>query len=82
MATIFSKARMLNQIEEIPSLLCDKDGEEVERRSRCPFRKAQKDIAKFLAFHNMYVVDVSEVKELTPFFVRRDVYLCFFGHSY
>jgi hypothetical protein len=78
--TFYSKARKVDEIEETPSLVCSGSGEEIKRRSGRPFRKAHEESARFLTFDNMQIADVDDVGELTPFFVRRDVYLSFFGN--
>jgi hypothetical protein len=78
--TFFSKARKVDEIEETPSLVCSGSGEEIKRRSGRPFRKAHEESARFLTFDNMQIADVDDFGELTPFFVRRDVYLSFFGN--
>ena len=78
MVTMFNHARRLDPLDKIPSLVCDGNGEEVKRRSGRPFRKAFEESAKFLIFDNMYMRDTDDTGELTPFFIRRDVYLSFF----
>ena len=79
MMTMFNHARRLDPLDEVPSLVCDGNGEEVKRRSGRPFRKAFEESAKFLTFDNMHMRDTDDAGELTPFFIRRDVYLSFFG---
>ena len=86
MVTMFNQARRLDpldevplSLDEVPSLVCDGIGEEVKRRSGRPFRKAFEESAKFLTFDNMHMRDTDDAGELTPFFIRRDVYLSFFG---
>ena len=78
MVTMFNHARRLDPLDEVPSLVCNGTGEEVKRRSGRPFRKAFEESAKFLTFDNMYMRDTDDAGELTPFFIRRDVYLSFF----
>ena len=79
MATIFNRARRRDPLDEAPSLVCDGSGEDVKRRSGRPFRNAFEESSGFLTYDNMHMRDVDEVGELTPFFIRRDVYLSFFG---
>lgn len=62
-----------------PILVVDGAGESAERRYACPFDLAYEQSRGFLFLNNMHSVDNSQGSSVTPFFVRRSVYLTFFG---
>ena len=62
-----------------PVLVVDGAGESFERRHACPFDLAYEQSRGFLFFDNMHSVESSQGSSVTPFFVRKSVYLTFFG---
>lgn len=62
-----------------PTLVIDGAGESAERRHACPFDLAYEQSRGFLFLNNMYSVDNSQGSSVTPFFVRRSIYLSFVG---
>ena len=62
-----------------PTLVVDGAGESAERRHACPYDLAYEQSRDFLFLDNMHSVDNSQGSSVTPFFVRRSVYLTFFG---
>ena len=73
--------REAERIEDRPStcVFIADDGESLKRRCGRPFRQAFVESARYITLENMHVHQVSGFGELTPIFVRRDVYLAFFG---
>lgn len=62
-----------------PTLVVDGAEESIERRHACPYDLAYEQSRDFLFLDNMHGVDNSQGSSVTPFFVRRWVYLTFFG---
>jgi len=80
MLELFAKAKRIEEGQEPACLVRNGSGESMERRFGWPWRKAHAESAKHLYLENMHCPDSSRQGELTPFFIRRDVYLSFFGH--
>ena len=80
MLELFAKARRIDEGQEPVCLVRNGSGESIERRFGWPWRRAHAESAKHLYLENMHCPDSSRQGELTPFFIRRDVYLSFFGH--
>ena len=78
-AGFFAKAKKIEKTGPDLSLVRDGAGEEVKRRFGYPPTKSYEDSAQLLLLENMHMPDTAETGELTSFFVRRDVYLAFFG---
>ncbi len=62
-----------------PVYVVDGPGECQERRCTCPFDLAYKQSKDFLFLDNMYNTDKSQGSSIHPVFVRRSVYLAYFG---
>ena len=62
-----------------PIPVVDGAEESIERRYACPYDLAYEQSRDFLFLNNMHSIDNSQGSSITPFFVRRSVYLTFFG---
>lgn len=62
-----------------PTFVVDGSGESLERRCACPFILAYEQSKDFLTLDNMEVIDKSRGSSIHPVFVRRSVYLAYFG---
>lgn len=62
-----------------PTIVVDGTGECPQRRYACPFDRAYEQSRDSLFLDNIHSVDNSQGSTVTPFFVRRSVYLTFFG---
>ena len=62
-----------------PAYVVDGPGECQERRCACPFDLAFEQSKDFLFLDNMYSTDKSQGSSIQPVFVRRSVYLAYFG---
>jgi hypothetical protein len=80
MLELFAKAKRIDSGHEPVCLVRDGSGEGIERRFGWPWRRAHAESARHLYLENMHCPNPSRQGELTPFFIRRDVYLSFFGH--
>ncbi|KAK5077797.1 hypothetical protein LTR70_009399 [Exophiala xenobiotica] len=61
------------------ALLCNGPGEILDRRSGCPLQKAQEQSHQAMTFAYMHSPDPDTHGEPTALFVRRDIYLFFYG---
>lgn len=80
MVTLYEKAQP-NKYHDTPAVLVtDGGGEELRRRWSRPFHQAFAESASSLTLENMHRgYRVDKTGGLTAFFVRRDIYLSFFG---
>jgi len=62
-----------------PAYVVDGPGECQERRCACPFDLAYEHSKEFLFLDNMHNTDKSQGSSIQPVFVRRSVYLAYFG---
>ncbi len=62
-----------------PTFVVDGPGEDLERRCACPFDLAYEQSKEFLFLDNMHSTDKSQGSGIQPVFVRRSVYLAYFG---
>jgi hypothetical protein len=62
-----------------PVYVVDGPGECQERRCACPFDLAYEQSKDFLFLDNMHDTDKSQGSSIQPVFVRRSVYLAYFG---
>ena len=62
-----------------PTFAVDGPGECPERRCACPYDLAYKQSKEFLFLDNMYSIDRSQGSSIQPVFVRKSVYLAYFG---
>ena len=62
-----------------PAYVVDGPGECQERRCACPFDLAFEQSKDFLFLDNMHNTDKSQGSSIQPVFVRRSVYLAYFG---
>ena len=62
-----------------PAYVVDGPGECQERRCACPFDLAFEQSKDFLFLDNMHNTDKSQGSSIRPVFVRRSVYLAYFG---
>jgi len=63
-----------------PSFVSVGSGESPERRSGRPYDRAYKQSQKSLFLDEVHTTDQSQGCGITPFFVRRSIYLAFLGH--
>ncbi|KAK5078787.1 hypothetical protein LTR64_002797 [Lithohypha guttulata] len=61
------------------ALLCTGLGETLDRRSGCPLQKAQEQSHQAMTFAHIHSPDPDTHGEPTALFVRRDIYLFFYG---
>ena len=64
-----------------PSMVVDGSGEVGKRRAGRPFDSAYEQSKDYLFIDNMHGVNKSQGSSISPFFVRKSVYLAFFGRS-
>ena len=62
-----------------PAYVVDGPGECQERRCACPFDLAYEQSKDFLFLDNMHNTDKSQGSSIQPVFVRKSVYLAYFG---
>ena len=77
---VYARATKLERPQTKPTLVGLGPGEGKQRRSGRPYRRAYEDSRAFILLENMHLPDVIDTGELTPFFIRRQVYLAFWGH--
>jgi Protein of unknown function (DUF3723) len=77
---VYARAKKLERPQTRPTLVGPGPGEGKQRRSGRPYRRAYEDSRTFILLENMHLPDVTDTGELTPFFIRRQVYLAFWGH--
>ena len=78
-AALFKDFRQKQADAADAALLCTGPGETLDRRSRCPLQKAQEQSHQAMTFAHMHSPDPDTHEEPTAFFVRRDIYLFFYG---
>ena len=61
------------------TFVVDRPGECLERRCACPFNLTYEQSKEYLFINNMHSTDRSQGSSIHPFFVRRSVYLTYFG---
>ena len=76
----YGEAEAVRQETRDCVFITDEDGESLKRRCGRPYRRAFVESAPFMTLENMHRDPVLGFGEITPLFVRRDVYLAFFGH--
>ena len=62
-----------------PAYVIDGPGECQERRCACPFHLAYEQSKDFLFLDNMHNIDKSQGRSIQPVFVRKSVFLAYFG---
>lgn len=78
-AAVFARLRRVSAVSQKSSLLCEGPGEPPERRKGCPDREAHDESRRSLFFDDVHRPDPVRPAELTALFVRRDIYLSFWG---
>jgi len=78
-AAVFARLRKVSAVSQKSSLLCEGPGEPTERRKGCPDREAHDESRRSLFFNDVHQPDPVQPAELTALFVRRDIYLSFWG---
>lgn len=66
-------------LQSKPVYVVDGPGECQERRCACPFDLAYEQSKEFLFLDNMHNTDKSRGSSIQPVFVRKSVYLAYFG---
>lgn len=78
-AAVYARLRKDYDAIHEPILMCSGTGENLDRRCGCPYRRAYEESSKSLVLAYVHQPDPTGAGEPTPFFVRRDVYLFFWG---
>ena len=82
----FAEIALLTSAVEVPSertkpsFHTSESGESDERRSGRPFDQAYEQSQDGLFLRDVHSTDKSQGRGITPFFVRRSMYLAFLGH--
>ena len=81
MVAIFRRAQPNSKTDQIPPvLIVDGDGEyDDDRRCGRPHTLASRDCHDAISFDNFHMADSRDVGGLSAFYIRRDVYISFFG---
>ena len=75
----YAEAQWIERGQEPCVFVADGNGECLKRRRGKPYRRAFTESAAFLTLENVHADQSLRVGELTSLFIRRDVYLAFFG---
>lgn len=78
-AKVFKEFQKSVTVAPNPALLSSESGEKLERRRGCPLQKAHEQSCQPLTLDHVHGPDPDGLGEPTAFFVRRDIYLFFFG---
>ena len=78
-AAVYTKAWQIKKRQPSFALLSSDVGEEVTQRCGCPHKPAYRECVGNLYLEGVHQDDPDAVAELTPLYVRRDIYRAYFG---